>query len=55
MFSLACFLLMAAGVQWAVQRLCNKTGFGSYIELSKFIVSPLLLICPSIFRAILSI
>ena len=37
---------MAAVCNGLCNDVCNKTGFGSYIELSKFIVSPLLLVVP---------
>ena len=45
-FSLACFLFMAAVCNGLCNDVCNKTGFGSYIELSTSIVSPLLLVVP---------
>lgn len=37
---------MAAVCNGLCNDVCNKTGFGSYVELLKFIVSPLLLVVP---------
>lgn len=45
-FSLACFLFMTVVCNGLCNDVCNKTGFGSYIVLSQFIVSPLLLVVP---------